>query len=205
MIIHDVEQNSPEWFELRAGIPTASEFSNLVTSKGAPSKALEKYSYTLAAEAFTGGQVDAWEGNQYTDRGHELEAKAISAYEFMNDVEVTLAGFVTTDDGLIGCSPDGLIGDDGLIEIKCLGHKAHIETIIYYADKAAAPPKYFQQAQGQMMICDRKWCDLVFYYPTLPMLVIRQLPNKIFCESLALEIKTVVVRRDEILKVLQAM
>ncbi len=74
---HDVEQGSEEWYALRAGKPTASEFSKLITSKGEPSKSAATYAITLAIEAYAGGPVDAWEGNAHTERGKNLEAEAI--------------------------------------------------------------------------------------------------------------------------------
>lgn len=205
MIIHDVEQNSPEWMKLRAGIPTASVFSKLVTSKGVTSKSLEAYAATLAAEKYVGGPVEAWEGNEHTERGHALEIEAIKDYEIIHKAKVERVGFVTSDDGTMGCSPDCMVGDDGMMEVKCLKAENHVAAIIRHAKDGTTDPKYYQQTQGQMMICERKWCDLAFYHPTLPMLVVRQIPNHIFCESLALEIETVVIRRDEILEVLQAM
>lgn len=203
MIIHDVEQNSEEWFKLRAGIPTASKFSDLVTSTGGTSKSLEKYAYTLAAEKWSGGDVGDFEGNAWTERGHELEDDARKSYEFIKEVEAVKAGFITNNALTMGCSVDRLINGDGILEIKCLKATTHIETILYYKNHGKAPPKYFQQKQGQMMIAERKWCDLYFYHPKLPPLTIRQLPEISFQMKLTAAISAVTKRRDEILKTME--
>ena len=177
MRIHDVEQRSDEWYRLRAGMPTASEFSKIVTSTGQPSKSAATYALTLAAELFAGRPIDAWEGNAWTERGREMEARGIELYEFTRDIDTVPVGFVTVDDGTIGCSPDGFVNDDGMIEVKCLKAENHVKAILYYQKHERCPPDYIQQAQGQMMICERKWCDIVFYHPELPLLVIGMEPN----------------------------
>jgi hypothetical protein len=176
MIIHDVEQRSDEWYALRAGMPTASEFSKLVTSKGEPSKSAVGYAVTLAGELFAGKPLDAWEGNQWSERGKEMEGEAIAHYEFMTDQDVEAVGFVTDDDAIYGCSPDGIVGVGG-VEIKCLKAETHIKTILYFQKNGRCPTDYVQQTQGQIMICDWEWCDLIFYHPELPQLTIRQEPD----------------------------
>lgn len=203
MIIHDLEQRSPEWYKLRSGIPTASEFSKLVTSKGEPSKSLEGYAVTLANEAFVGMPVDAWEGNAWTERGRELEEEALRLYMFAYDVEVAECGFVTTDDGLAGCSPDGLVGNDGMVEVKCLKGENHTKTIMYYQKHGRCPTDYVQQTQGQMLICERKWCDLIFMHPQLPMLTIRQTPDEKVWDGLNKGIFDVIAERDRVLAALR--
>ena len=202
MIIHDVEQNTPEWLLLRAGIPTASAFSKLVTTAGKLSTSLEVYAQTLAANKYANGEVEGFEGNKWTERGHDLEPEAASSYEFVNDVVTEKIGFVTNDDETIGCSPDRFVGKKGLVEIKCLKAENHVAAILYYKKNGVAPVKHFQQVQGQMMICERKWCDLVFYHPTLPLLVIRQNIDGVFIGKLLDAITEVTFRRDEIIKVM---
>lgn len=199
MKIHDVEQNSPAWYALRAGNPTASEFSKLVTSKGEPSKSMPDYAAVLAAEAYAGEPVDQWEGNKYTDRGKELEAEAIALYELRESVDVERIGFVTDDKGDVGCSPDGLVGKDGMVEIKCLMAKHHVKAIIYFQKYGRCPTDYVQQAQGQMMICGREWVDLVFYHPQLPPLIIRQTPDTVIVAGLASQLPKVMAERDYVL------
>jgi hypothetical protein len=204
MIIHDVEQNSEEWYKLRAGIPTASMFSKLVTSKGEISKSLETYAYTLAAEKWAGGDVGDFDGNQWTERGHELEDEARKSYEFIKEIEAVKVGFITNNSKTMGCSPDYLVGEDGMLEVKCLKATTHIETILYFDKHKKAPPKYFQQKQGQVMIAEKKWCDLYFYHPKLPPLTIRQFPDDDFQMKLLKAIDIANKRRDEIIKVMES-
>lgn len=199
MKIHNCEQGTPEWHALRAGKPTASEFSKLVTSKGEPSKSMADYAATLAAEAYAGEPVDAWEGNKHTDRGNELESEALALYELREGVDVERVGFVTDNEERYGCSPDGLVGKDGMVELKCLMAKNHVKAIIYYQKNGRCPTDYVQQAQGQMLICGRKWVDLVFYHPVLPLLIIRQTPDEAIVAGLAEQFPKVVAERDTVL------
>jgi len=202
--IHMVEQRSAEWGQLRCGIPTASEFGRLVTSKGEPSKSAADYAIDLAGEKYSGKpELDAWEGNSYTDRGTELEDKAIALYEFNQDATVNRVGFVTDDAEEIGCSPDGLVGEDGMIEIKARRGRNHIKAILYHRKHGRCPPDYVQQTQGQMMICARAWCDLVFYHPKLPLLIIRQTPDEKLQAALTEQLTLVCRERDSILKEIQ--
>jgi len=202
MLVHNVEQRSPEWYALRAGMPTASEFSKLVTSTGEPSKSLSGYALTLAAELYAGKSIDAWEGNGWTDRGSELEPQAISLYEFANDVTITKTGFVTRNDNSAGCSPDGLVGDDGMVEFKCLKAENHVKAILYFQKHGHCQPDYIQQTQGQILIAERAWCDLVFYHPELPPLIIRQLGDKVLFDAIDKGIKSVRMERDKVLAAL---
>jgi hypothetical protein len=203
MIIHDLEQGTDEWHRLRAGMPTASEFSKLVTSKGEYSKSIDQYALTLAGELYAGKPLDRFDGNQWTERGHELEGQARSDYEFSNSVEVVQTGFVTDDDKTHGCSPDGFVNDDGLIEIKCLKAESHISAIIYHHKYKKCPPKYVQQTQGQMMVTGRKWCDLMFYHPDLPSLVIRQERDLKLFRALNDAIEVVIEDRNAALKIIE--
>jgi hypothetical protein len=205
MIIHNMEQGSEEWFNVRCGVPTASMFKSLVTSKGEPSKSLPGYALTLAGDKFAGRPLDSFQGNYHTERGTELEPDARSTYEFTHDVDVEQVGFITDDDGLYGASPDGLIGSDGMSEIKCLKAENHIKAILYYKKNGRCPPDYVQQTQGQIMTAERKWCDLIFYHPDLPMLVIRQERDDSFIDKLQTQISLVLAERDKILEQLRSL
>jgi putative phage-type endonuclease len=196
VLIHDIEQRSDAWRQIRCGLPTASAFSNIVTSRGEESKSLAGYAYTLAAEKYAGKPVDEFAATPYMERGREMEAQAIAFYEFMKDMTVTPVGFVTDDSRTEGCSPDGLVGDDGLLEIKCLKAKNHVETILYHQKHGRCPTDYVQQTQGQLMICGRAWADLVFFHPDLPLLVIRQEPDGTFHTALRRGLMQVRAERD---------
>lgn len=201
MKIHQVEQRSPEWYSLRAGIPTASEFSKLITSTGEASKSLPGYALTLAAEAFAGKPLDVWEGTEWTERGRLLEAEALKQYEFVNDCTVEPVGFVTDDAVTHGCSPDALVGP-GMVEVKCLKAENHIKAILYWQKNGTCPTDYVQQTQGQMMICERAWCDLIFYHPELPPLTIRQMADADIHAALRKGITNVLAERDRVLAAL---
>ncbi len=205
MKVHNVEQRSPEWYALRLGIPTASEFGSFFTAKKRePSAQLKTYALTLAAEKFAGERLDAFQGNGWTERGRELEEKARQLYEFANDVSIMPTGFITDDAGTRGCSPDGLVGDDGMVEFKCLKAEHHIQAILHHRQHGTCPPDYIDQTQGQIMIGERKWCDLVFYHPSLPLLVIRQKADHDWHGALKGAVKAVLVERDRILDVLKS-
>lgn len=199
MIIHNVEQGTPEWHALRAGLPTASCFSQLITSTGEPSKSLPGYAITLAAEKYAGKPVDAFAGNSHTERGTLLEPDAKAMYAFMRDCEVEPVGFVTDDLGRYGCSPDGFVEQHGMLEVKCLKAENHIKALLYYAKHKKSPPDYIQQTQGQMLICDRSWSDLLFYHPELPPLIIRQEFDPDIGTSLLVQINNVIAERDRVL------
>lgn len=202
MIIHDVEQNSPEWLLLRSGMPTASEASKLVTSTGQPSKSMKEYAKKLAQDMYAGKPVDAWEGNKYTERGHEIEEQALAAYEFRTELEVTKVGFCTDDHQRYGASPDGFVGDDGLVEAKCLP-KLHVDALLYYHKHNKCPPGRIPQTQFQMMVCEKEWCDVWFYHPDLPKLVIRQYPDPEIVRGLKIQIAACLAERDRILSILK--
>ena len=200
MKIHNAEQGSDAWFALRAGKPTASCFDKLITSTGEPSKSMAGYAIMLAGEMYAGRPLDAWEGNAYTERGKLLEVDARLAYAYMHETEPLVVGFVTDDLNQYGCSPDSMIGGDGILEIKCLKAENHIKAILYYRKHKKCPPDYVQQTQGQMLICERIWCDLYFHHPELPPLIIRQERDSKICSALTEQVQVVIVERDRILK-----
>lgn len=203
MEIHnDIEQGTEEWHALRAGRPTASEFSKLVTGTGKPSTQIADYAAVLAAELFAGKPLDRWEGNSATERGSELEPIARASYEFDSGVEVVQVGFVTNFDA--GCSPDGLVGDDGLTEYKCQLAKGHVQTLAYWHKHRKCPPAYYPQVQGQLLICEREWSDLNFYHPDLPPLVIRVTRDEPYMRELLKGIRAVNEQRDALTEVLRS-
>jgi len=205
MIIHDVEQGTEAWHNLRAGIPTASEFSKLVTSTGKVSKSMSEYAMVLAAEKFAGKMVDGFTGNMYTERGKELEDEARADYEMTMQQPVVEVGIVTNDLIQYAASPDGMVGENGMVEFKCKIAKEHIKTILYFEKHGKAPTDYIAQTQGQMFVCERDWVDLMFYHPELPNLIIRQTPNPVFIETLKAQLKAVEAERNIVLKKLQSM
>lgn len=190
MVIHDVVQGSPEWYKLRTGVFTASTFGKILTAKthkvSASSIELEN---EVAGQILTGeyvgededdGYDEEFGGSYFTERGKRLEPKAIQAYEMMTGNTVKRAGFITNDAGTIGASLDGLVGDDGTVEIKCLKRRNHVG--LFYKKEVSA--KHFPQCQGQMMVAKRKWCDNFFYHPKIRPFVIRLEMDVLYCAKL---------------------
>lgn len=169
MIRHDVVQGTTAWAQLRVGIPTASRFDEIITpGKLQLSKSCDKYAHELIAEQILGVPLDnATSG--FMERGTVLEKKAVSYYELQKDVEVDRVGFVTRDDGRVGCSPDGLIiGEPGGVEIKVPSAGIHVGYLL-----GSAGEKYKLQVQGCIWLCELDYWDFVSYNPDLPSTIVR--------------------------------
>jgi len=207
VIVHDVPQNSPEWDLLRArGMPTGSEGHRLITATGKPSAAgIKSYGRQLALDMFRGKPKQGFKGNKHTERGHEQEPIAADAYEFIYGKETSKVGFITDDDERYGCSPDRIVEDNGLLEIKCFDEDAHAEALVYYHLNKKAPPDRVAQCQFQLFTTGYDFNDLFFYHETLPELRIRILPVKTYFEMLECQIDDVIEERDAILKILEDM
>lgn len=151
MKIHDCVQNSPEWLALRRGIPTASRFHEIwAPVRRRPSKSRDLYLLELVDEWLTGAREEPYE-NKWTRRGQELEPVARFAYEMEHGVQIQTVGFVTRDDGKVGGSPDGLIGNDTVLEIKIPAPHVHQRCI-----EGGYTPRHTAQVQGLMYLCERE-------------------------------------------------
>ena len=167
MIVIDCQQGSPEWHQARLGIPTASQFHRLITPKTRkPSEQAHGYMLELIAERLIGEPLSSF-STGLMDRGNEVEDRAIAYYQFQRDCAVTRVGFLLHDDGLAGCSPDGLIGKDGGLEIKCPGPKKHVENLL------GLDLDDVMQAQGGLWVTGRKWWDVMSYHPDMPPVIRR--------------------------------
>lgn len=178
MIIHDAPQGSEEWHDIRMAGPTASRFKDILTPTGKLSKSADGYMAELLVEWAFGmpvEQVNMVDGDPdkkpsiWMVRGTQMEADAVAAYEMANEVRTSKVGFVTTDDLRIGGSPDRLVGDAGLLEIKCPKSETHMEYML----AGEIDPRYKPQVQGQLWICEREWNDWTSYFPGLPLLSVR--------------------------------
>ena len=158
LIFHDVEQNSEEWFQLRAGKLTGSSFSTIMANYGKgfgePAKRL---AINKAVERLTGRPIASNFSNSHMERGHEQEPVARMLYEEMTFNEVTNGGFF--DCGNVGVSPDGLVNDDGLAEIKCVIANVQFDTI----RKGSFDSKYKWQLVGNLRHSERDYIDYVSY------------------------------------------
>ena len=163
-IIEEIEQGSVEWHKLRLGKVTASRVKDVLT-KGrgnAPSKTAESYMMELIAERLTGETKPFFE-NDAMRWGTETEPQARSMYEVNNDfIQVKEVAFVEYSDD-IGISPDGLVGDEGLLEIKCPTTTTQLKRAM--SDDYAKD--YYTQIQCQLWVTERKWCDFVSFDPRL--------------------------------------
>lgn len=171
MRIVDVEQRSPEWFEARLLTPTASQFGNILTPTGkAPTASkVENYRNTLLAEWLAGGEVESYQ-SQWMTRGIDLEGQAREAFTFLTDLEVREVGFCVNDEPHpIGCSPDGLIGDDGGLEIKCPAPHTHVK---YLLDQKL-PTEYVPQVQGSMLVTGADYWYFMSFHPRMDPLLIK--------------------------------
>jgi len=163
MKIYNLEQGSESWHTIRLGKLTASRFKDVI-SKGrgkAPSKTRESYLMQLTAEVLTGSPQDSFTSDAM-QWGIETEPQARNMYETLEGVTVEQVGFVTISDW-VGCSPDGLVGDEGLVEFKC--PKSSTQLAYYLA--GVFPPEYKAQVQGQLYVTDRKWCGFVSFDPRI--------------------------------------
>ena len=168
MQIFNCEQNSPEWYAVRLGVPTASNFDKIATKLKNGNYSIErrKYMLQLIAERLTGELTNSFVSHDML-RGKELEEKARELYSFVTNNKVEQVGFIL--EGKIGCSPDGLIGADGLMEIKCKRPENHLNDLL----NDVLPEEHKAQVQGQLMISAREWCDFISYCPGLPIFIKR--------------------------------
>ena len=185
MIIENVVQGTPEWQKERVGIPTASCFDKIITVKGERSKQRTKYMYQLAAERITGIKENGYQ-NAVMERGIQMEDEARKMYELMTGYTVTTVGVCYPDEQKrYGCSPDGLIGEEGLVEIKCPTSAIHVGYLL----GGVLPTDYVQQCQGQLLVTGRKWVDFFSFYPGLKPLLVKVKPDKKFLHSLQVELE----------------
>lgn len=173
--IFECLQNTPEWFEARRGIVTASRFADVLAKGQGITR--RKYMLTLAGEAITGECAESF-SNAHTERGHIMESEARDMYAFTNDVEPLSVGFMRR--GRVGASPDSLVGDDGLLEIKTKLPHLQLDVL----DKGKLPSEHVAQVQGQLWISGRAWCDFVSYWPRLPLFCIRVERDEAYMASL---------------------
>jgi putative phage-type endonuclease len=161
----NIIQGSDEWKQLRLGKVTASRVADMVArTKSGYGASRANYAAQLIAERLTGQPAES-HTNAAMQHGTDTEPEARNAYEFYQGVTVEQVAFVphpTIPDA--GCSPDGLVGDDGMVEIKAPQTATHLDTLL----GRTVPAKYIDQMQFQMSCCGRQWCDFVSYDPRLP-------------------------------------
>jgi hypothetical protein len=183
-IFHDVAQYSEEYDRLRLGIPTSSNFHKIVTPQGNPSKQWREYACVLIAERILQHRIEFY-NSPAMERGLIVEAEAADWYEFDQDLTVQKIGFITDDERTTGCSPDRLVGDGGLLEIKApLPH-----TQVEYWISGELSERFRPQLQGQLYITQRSWVDILCWHDVLPKLIMRVEPDNKFIKALDRELR----------------
>lgn len=165
MILETADQRTDDWYAARCGKATASRFKDAIAAlkSGAPAQAQRDYLTELVVERLTQQPIQRFQNAAMT-WGTEQEPAARAAYERVTGTSVEETGFIAHDILLAGCSPDGLVDWDGLVEIKCPWNTAvHIETLLN-----GMPADHIPQVQGQMWITGRQWCDFVSFDPRMP-------------------------------------
>jgi len=193
MKIIDCVQGSPEWFAARCGVPTASNFDKLVCLDGKQSKQRTKYMYQLAGETITGIQEEGYQ-NANMLRGKEMEAEARQLYQLISGLEVQEVGFCLAEG--YGASPDGIVAEKGLLELKC----PILATHVGYLLSNSLPSEYFQQVQGQLLVTGREWVDFFSYYPGIKPMITRVVRDEKFLEILKKELKEFCKELKEVIK-----
>lgn len=179
MRIIECEQGSPEWLLARLGVPSASSYSKLITTTGRASAQADAYINQLVAEKLT-GEPTFFQVTDPMQRGMDLEPLARHAYEMETGNLVIQVGFLMHDTLEAGASPDGLIGENGGLEIKCPSGHTHVE----YLRDDVLPTKYFQQVQGCLWISGRDWWDFMSYHPRMEPLIVRVFRDEQFIKAL---------------------
>jgi len=190
----DVEQNSDEWFELRAGKLTSSNLPKIMANYGkAFGKPAKDYAVNVATEQLTGVPISSSYSNAHMERGHEQEPIARQLYELETFSTVTNGGFF--DLGNIGCSPDGLVDDDGVIEIKSVIPHVHVANM----KRQAVDPAYYWQCVGNLLFTGREWIDFVSYCSAMPEQS-QLFTHRLYAKDLASEFEQIKTRVSEFMK-----
>lgn len=165
MRVHTCPQRSPEWFALRAGKLTGSSAKDMLAAiKSGEAAARRDLRYRLVAERLSGvSQEDAYI-NAAMQWGIDKESEALSAYEAMSGNLVELVGFVEAENIPVGTSPDGFIGDDGILSLKCPKTATHLR----YIREGVEPSEHAAQNTHELWLTGRRWLDFVSYDPRLP-------------------------------------
>lgn len=197
MIFHDVEQNTDEWQDLRLGKATASNFACFMANYGkAFGDPAKKYALQIALERINLQKIENGFSNEHTERGHEQEPIARMMYEDDQFALVTNGGFF--DHGLYGDSPDGLVGSDGVIEIKSVIASTHYENL----KRGTFDPAYKWQIVGHIDCTQRSWCDFVSFCSDFP-LSKQLIVYRVHREQIEDELKMLAERRAEFLELVK--
>lgn len=182
-----MEQGSPEWLAMRCGKITGSRFRavmDLNKRNGQPNAARRRLVEVLRAEIAT-GEPEYVEANEYMAHGTAMEPLARKAYEFLRECQCEVPAFVCHPElPYVGFSPDGLVGEDGCIEIKSPAlEPRHMRTV----ESRQCPEDYYPQVQGGLWVMGRQWCDFISYFPSISVEIVRVERDEDYINRLAAE------------------
>jgi YqaJ-like viral recombinase domain len=200
-IFKDIEQGSPEWFKVRAGIPTMSCADKILAkgrTKNEESKTRTGYLCQLADEVIYGDVVEDY-FNKDMERGKAWEAEARDIYQLETDTELEQVGFVKNHTLKAGCSPDSLIGKDGQLEVKTSYPRLWIKHVIH----GTYPLEHKPQVQGGLWVTGRRFCDLVIYWPHRRPLITRIERDEDYIAQLALQVRLFNAELDNMVQALR--
>lgn len=201
IIRRDIKQGTPEWLALRLGVVTASDADRVVTSKTLkPSAAQREYVSELVAETLIGAPLD-FTTDKWRERGIMLEEEARGWYCLMRE-PVEEVAFIIRDDGLVGCSPDGIIEGRQGLEIKCPAAKTHVG---YMLDPATLVADYRLQVQFSLWVTGWVSWDLISYCPGLPTVLRHVAPEPVVFAALDAEVPKVLAAREAALLRIKAL
>ena len=180
--IIECEQNSPEWFEARKGLVTASEFKTIIGIKkdAKDKKTRQTYMRKLAGELITGEPMPAGFQSAAMERGKIMEDEARDYYSLVKSVEPRRVGVVRDGIFMCGASPDSLIDEDGGLEIKTAEPHIQLERL----ESGELPPEHLFQVHGNIWVAKRKWWDFMSYWPKMPPLIVRVMRDEAICKQI---------------------
>jgi hypothetical protein len=191
-------QGTPEWYAARAGIPTASEFDTVMAKGrgGGDSKTRRTYMLKLIGERLTKEPMWSYT-NEHMERGKAMEDEARDLYQMIAEVECEQVGFLRRSDA--GCSPDSLVGENGMLEIKTKLPHLQLDCILY----DELPSEHRAQCQGQLWIAEREWVDFVSYWPGLPLFAKRVFRDEDYIKRLAEAVRVFNAEMEEMIAKVQ--
>lgn len=191
--IFDVPQGSDEWKAVKIGVPSASRFSDIMAQ--GQGKSRDKYMRQLAGEIISEIPMETFR-SKAMEHGTQVEPEARNLYAMLANCEVQQVGFIKN--GRVGCSPDGMISEDGMLELK---RSDPADLIERWRDKGFKPPsEHMAQLQGNLMVADRKWIDIGLYFPKMPMWRMRVKRDEHYIARMRVGIEQFIEDLDELVK-----
>jgi hypothetical protein len=195
--LHQCDQGSADWYRLRLGVPTASEFDKIITSTGKLSAQSRAYAHRLAAERLLNRTLLDLGNMEWIERGKDLEPQAARMYEFDQDCRTLPVGFITSDCGRFGASPDRIVvNQPGAVEIKCPAPHTHLGYLVDGFGR-----DYFVQAQGQIYVADLEWVDRYSFHPEMPPALHRTHRDQEFIAKMAPALEAFCDMLEEIMEI----